>query len=330
MPSSILNTFSDLKQALRSSWIGIIGVSLVVALSAGFLSRSIHGEYGTYSKIFPLSINKSGGTNPIDALRSQFGISDKTDYEKIYNVKELVLSKTISTNVAKSKPANTLYPSISAWLIDSYNRNIPFWKKKIRVVPGDTTEIHFTGADLVRSCCDINTDLKTNYTTISTHNFDAELAQELNVTILRELSNFYIKMVTEKPMTDLSRIKQMRDSLNDELYSVEKSIAGFIDANQMSVKTTTQLPQTKLLRKQKEVEQLYANTATSYLNAKFKLLWESPIFQVLDQAGPPYSFTKPNWKRNALIAFLLSAVVCSLIASRKVLWRVVLNELSGS
>lgn len=330
MPSTLLNTLNDLKQALRSAWIAILAVCLVVAGTVAFLSRSIKGEYGTYSKIFPLSINKSGGTNPIDALRSQFGISDKTDYEKIYNVKELVLSKTISTNVAKSKPSNTLYPSISAWLVDSYNRNIPFWKKKIKVTPGDTLEIHFTGADLVRSCCDINTDQKTNYTTISTHNYDAALAQELNVTILRELSNFYIKMVTEKPMTDLAKIKQMRDSLNDELYSVEKSIAGFIDANQMSVKTSTQLPQTKLLRKQKEVEQLYANTATSYLNAKFKLLWESPIFQILDKAGPPYTFTKPNWKRNALIAFAVSAFLCGLIACRKVLWRVVLSELSAS
>lgn len=305
-------------------------VSLIVAASVAFVSRSVKGEYGTYSKIFPLSINKSGGSNPIDALRSQFGISDKTDYEKIYNVRELVMSKTISTNVATSKPSNNLYPSLSAWLIDDYNRNIPFWKKKIKVDPNDTAEIHFSGAELVRSSCDINTDLKTNYTTISTHSYEAALAQELNVTILRELSNFYIKMVTEKPMTDLSRIKQMRDSLSEELYAVEKSIAGFIDANQMSVKTTTQLPQTKLLRKQKEVEQLYANTATSYLNAKFKLLWESPIFQILDKAGPPYTFTKPNWKRNALIAFLLSTFVCGLFATRKVLWRIVIDELSGS
>lgn len=42
----------------------------------------------------------------MDAIKSQFGISDKTDYDKIYNVNELVNSRTISRKIVASKTNN--------------------------------------------------------------------------------------------------------------------------------------------------------------------------------------------------------------------------------
>jgi uncharacterized protein involved in exopolysaccharide biosynthesis len=286
--------------------------------------------YSSYSKIFPLSINKGGGSSPVDALKSQFGISDKTDYDKIYNVRELVTSKTLSAAIVQSASGLSKYPSLTAWLIEDHNAHRSFWKKKIKANPKDSIDYHITGASLLLGHTKVNNDTKTNFTTITTEAHDPNLSQVMNERILAELSNYYIRMVTEKPRTDLEKIKIMRDSLNDEMYNTERAIAGFIDANQMSVKSSTQLPQSKLVRKLKEVEQLYVNTSTSYQNAKFKLLWESPIFQVLDKAGPPYGFNKPNWKKNAVIAFILTFFLLSLFFSRKVIWRMIETELSGS
>ncbi len=327
--SSILPIFSELKSAITSRWIPIVGLSLLAAGIMGFISRSEKASYGTYSKIFPLSISKSGGgSSPLDAIRSQFGISDKTDYDKIYNVKELVTSKTVSTGIARSKPKNQTFSSMSAWLIDDYNRNLPFWKTKISINPDDPDDIHYKGASLVLGGTEVLIDPKTGFTTISTHSHQAALTQEMNDKILEELSDYYIKLVTEKPRTDLYKIKLMRDSLQTELNGVERSIAGFIDANQMSVKSSTQLPQFKLMRMQKEIEELYTTAATSYQNAKFKLLSESPIFQVLDKAGPPYSYTVPNWKKFAAIAFMSSFVVLCLFFCRRIFFRLIIDELS--
>ena len=79
---------------------------------------------------------------------------------------------------------------------------------------------------------------------------------------------------------------------------------------------------------QKEIEELYTTAATSYQNAKFKLLSESPIFQVLDQAGPPYSYTIPNWKKFAAMAFVISFVVLCLFFCRRIFFRLIIDELS--
>ena len=328
--SSILQILSDIKYAIRSHIFLILSISLLAAGTQAFITRSVKGEYETYSKIFPLSINKASGSNPLDGIRAQFGISDKTDYEKIYNVKELVTSRTISTIVAKSNPRNKKYNSLSTWLIDDYNTNKPFWKNKITVSSSDTNELHATGAGLLLSNTIVSNDAKTGFTTISTTSHEGALSQEMNEKILEELGNYYIRLVTEKPRTDLYKIKLMRDSLQVALYANERAIAGFIDANQMSVKTTTQLPQVKLERMQKEIEALYTTTATSYQNAKFKLLSESPIFQVLDQPGQPYSFTKPNWKKAAVIVFVITFFILCLFFSRKVIWRMIIEELSKS
>ncbi len=328
--SNIISILSELKTAITVRLLPILGVSVLVAGGQGFLTRSEKGEYGAYSKIFPLSINKAGGSSPIDAIRAQFGITDKTDYDKIYNVKELVTSRTVSMNIARSKPYGTKYASMSAWLIDDYNNNRPFLKKKIMVDLSDSNDIYYKGASILLGNTEVANDAKTNFTTITTRSHQKELTQAMNEKILVELSNYYIKLVTEKPRSDLDKIRQMRDSLQQELNSSERAIAGFIDANQMSVKTSTQLPQYKLMRMQKEIEQLYTTTATSYQNAKFKLLSESPIFQVLDQAGPPYTFDKPNWKKNAAIAFIASFIIMCIFFTRKIILRVIIDELSKS
>ena len=329
--TSTLTILHDLRNRIWSNLLWILLGSVVIAGISALLTRSIKGEYGAYSKIFPLSINQSsGGNSPLDAIRAQFGISDKTDYDKIYNVKELVGSRTISTIIARSKPTHSSFKTMSEWLIDDYNKNLPFWKKKIIINPADTNELHYVGSSLVVSNTEVVNDPKTNFTTITTHSHQPELTQEMNEKTLVELSNFYIKLVTEKPRTDLDKIKIMRDSLQHELYASERSIAGFIDSNQLSVKTSTQLPQYKLQRMQREIEELYTITATSFQNAKFKLLSESPIFQVLDKAGPPYDFTRPSWFRMGMLAFILSFLFLSIWVCRLVLWRIILQELSGS
>lgn len=327
--ATIIHTLENIKQTIKANLIWIFGISIIVASIQAIISRSIDGVSQTHSKIFPLSMNKGGGASPIDAIKMQFGISDKTDYEKIYNVNELVTSKTISTNIVRSMPPNKKYKTFAAWLLDDYNQHLPFWQNKIVVDQTDTNSLYITGAGLLLGNTTIDNDIKTGFTTIYTKAHDETLALAMNEAILKELSDFYILMSTEKPRTDLYKIKIMRDSLQDELSGIERAIAGFIDSNQYSVKTETQLPQYKLMRMQKEIEELYTITATSYQNAKFKLLSESPIFQVLDFAGAPYDYTKPNWKKLSVIAFAVSFFLMCLWVCRKIFGRIILEELSA-
>ncbi len=327
MPNT-LQIIQEIGRKIKSNIIFIFTFSVVLSLVVFFLARSQKGTYSAYSKIFPLAINKSNGSSPIDAIKSQFGISDKTDYEKIYNVNELVTSRTISRKIVSTKTNNKKYRNIAEWILDDYNTHLPIWGQKIGYDKKDSNAVIYKAASLFLSSTQIFIDTKTGFTKISSTFYNKELCKEVNETILEALSSYYISLVTEKPRTDLVKIRIMRDSLKEELYAVERSIAGFQDANQLSVKYSVNIPQAKLVRTRAEIEQLYAVTATAYQNARFKLLSESPIFQVLDYPGEPYAYTKPSSKKITLITFFACFFILCFFVSRKVFGRLLMDELS--
>lgn len=301
---------------------------MVLSVFVFLLIRSVKGTYSAYSKIFPLSINKSNGSSPVDAIKSQFGISDKTDYDKIYNVNELVTSRTISRKIVASKTNNKKYKNLAEWIFADYNDHLPIWNSKIKLDKADSNALVYTAASIFLSSTQINLDTKTGFTKITNTFYDKDLCKEVNETVLEALSDYYIALVTEKPRTDLVKIRIMRDSLKDELFSVERAIAGFQDANQLAVKYSVNVPQARLLRTRIEVEQLYAITVSAFQNARFKLLSESPIFQVLDYPGAPYAFYKPSAKRGAMIMFAASFFIMCLFVCRKIFGRIIIAELS--
>jgi uncharacterized protein involved in exopolysaccharide biosynthesis len=327
--ATTLHTLQELKNTLKSNLILIRAASTILASILGFITSLSKEKYEAYSKIFPLSINKSGGSSPIDAIKSQFGISDKTDYDKIYNITELVKSKRVSHKVVQVKINNKEYKTLGDWIIADYNSHQPFYTKKINIEPNDTNGRVYAAAGLLLANVEVKSD-KTDFTTIISKAYNAELAKEINEDILTELSSLYISMTTEKPRNDLGRIATLRDSLKDELYAVERAIAGFQDANQLSVKYTNSIPQAKLLRTREELEKLYETTASAFQNARFKLLSESPIFQVLDQAGPPYNSTRPSAKNAAILSFLLSFAFLSFFVCRKIFWKLIVEEISNA
>jgi hypothetical protein len=326
--STTLEQIQSFYLAFKRASIFIFICSSIAGGIAFFIIRSEKGVYDTYSKIFPLSINKGGGSSPIDAIKSQFGISDKTDLDKMYNVKELVTSRRISRNIVSQNPNHVNYKTFAQWLIADYNSNLSFLKRNEKLNPKTKDDSIYTGASLLVNTTSVETEAKGGFTTIRTSAHEQELCKKLNETILSEISKFYITFSTEKAQTDLVKIKSLRDSLKGQLYGLENSIAGAQDATRFSVRSTVNIPQARLMRNRQEIEQLYTVAASAYQNANFKLLNESPIFQVLDYPGPPYNFTQPSAKRAAMVYFLATFVLLSLVACRKVFWNMIKEELS--
>jgi hypothetical protein len=326
--STPLEQISAILNAVKKGLIFIIIFSAIGASIATFIVRAEKGKYDTYSKIFPLSINKGGGSSPIDAIKSQFGINDKTDLDKMYNVKELVTSRTISRNIVAQRTKNIKHPNLAHWLIQDYNDNLTFWDSKKKIQPQKTDDSIFAAAGLMLEATTVENDPKVGFTTIRTSAHEQDLCKELNETILTEISKFYIKFSTEKAQLDLVKIKSLRDSLKSQLYGFENSIADVQDASMFSVRSTVNIPQARLIRNRQEVEQLYSVAATAYQNANFKLLNESPIFQVLDYPGAPYNFTKPSALKSALTTFFSIFFILCLLACRKVFWQMLKEELS--
>jgi hypothetical protein len=305
----------------------IVFLALIPAISIGIYTKSEKGKYLTYAKIFPLSFNSTPGGGTFASIKAQLGISDKTDYDKIYNLTELITSKTISLQVVKFGCSNKKYKNIAAWLIDDYNRNLKMFAKKIQPDLKDTNDFYFAAADVLLENTEVIVE-KTDFTKIVTGFHDKELSKEVNEAILKNLSSFYIKLATEKPSSEVKKLEVIRDSLKDELNALEKAIAGFQDSNQLSVKYSSGIPQAKLLRTRAEVEQLYVTAVTAYQNASFKLLSESPIFQVLDFPGAPYEFKKSSWAKIALIVFFAFIIFFMSMFNTKIILSIIKEELA--
>ena len=325
--STQINYIKAIIQKIQRNFLFILIGSGIFAVIIAFYVSSIDTKVETFSKIFPLSFSKSSNS-PIDAIKAQFGISDKTDFSVIYNIKELVGSKTLSTRIANTPPSkNKKFKNIAQWLIHDFNSHCGILDKKIKLKPSDSSQVQYIGASLLTKNVEVNVE-KTEFTKIITTSHDKELSKEINLAILAEISEYYVQVATEKPRNDLDKIKFMRDSLKDELGAVESAIAGFQDANQLSVKYSTGIPQTKLLRERAEIEQLYATTATAYQNARFKLLSESPIFQILDFPGEPYNYIKPSWLKMSIIGFIGFFIILSLFVCRKVFIQMLVDEIN--
>jgi uncharacterized protein involved in exopolysaccharide biosynthesis len=305
----------------------IVFLALIPAISIGIYTKSEKGKYLTYAKIFPLSFNSTPGGGTFASIKAQLGISDKTDYDKIYNLTELITSKTISLQVVKFGCSNKKYKNIAAWLIDDHNRNLKMFAKKIQPDLKDTNDFYFAAADVLLENTEVIVE-KTDFTKIVTGFHDKELSKEVNEAILKNLSSFYIKLATEKPSSEVKKLEVIRDSLKDELNALEKAIAGFQDSNQLSVKYSSGIPQAKLLRTRAEVEQLYVTAVTAYQNASFKLLSESPIFQVLDFPGAPYEFKKSSWAKIALIVFFAFIIFFMSMFNTKIILSIIKEELA--
>lgn len=305
----------------------LVGSVIFSALAAFYIAQK-PTWYTASSTIFPLSANYArGSSSPISMLQQQFGIEGEGDAQ-VFDIKELITSKRLSFKVVNSNPDNKKYDKLFKWIVDDHNSELGWRQKKVELTKNkkDSMSNLITARGILLGRIQVE-DAENGYTTVKVKAFDKELARELNDRFLTALSEFYIDFVTEKPRSDLNRIQTMRDSLSIELDNVERAIAGLIDRSEFASKAYVGLPQIKLRRKQQEIQAVYSTTLNALQNARFKLLSESPIFQILDYPGEPYDIEKKSWKPVAVIVFLVSFILLCLWFSRKVFLEIIIEEL---
>ncbi len=325
---TILDTLHQLRSTLRKRFIITFIISVIVAIATAFYFYQQPTTYVATSIIFPLSANSAkGSSSPISQLQEQFGI-DGPGPNEIYDVNELVRSKRISFEVVNKKPVNKKYNHLYEWLVADYNSELGWRDEPIKL--GTHSKDSLTNLIVGRGLLlnKVKVDVaKNDYTTIEVEAFEKELGRDLNESILLTLSEFYIQFVTEKPRSDLEKIQVMRDSLSVALSAIEKAKAGVVDKSTYGVFSYVGLPMIKLERREREIQSIYATTVNALQNARFKLLSESPIFQILDYPGEPYITKKVSWKPKAVIAFVLAFFLLSFWFTRKIFINLIIVEL---
>jgi uncharacterized protein involved in exopolysaccharide biosynthesis len=322
---SILDIIKALRDKVKKRLPFSLLIAIAVAVAIAIYFKQQPREYFATAKIFPLSANSAkGSSSPLGQLQQQFGM--KTDGGgEIYDINELINSKRLSFEVVGKKTINKKYNKIYEWLVADRNSQLK-WREKPTKLSKDSLRNLIIGRSILLGRVQVEKG-DNGYTSLKVMAYEKELAKEINEIILVVLSDFYIQFVTEKPQTDLVKIQKMKDSLSIELADVERAIAGVQDKSAYTAKAYVGLPQIKLRRKQAEIQAVYSTTVNALQNARFKLLSESPIFQVLDYPGEPYQSEKPDWKVPAIAGFVLTFLLLSLWFCRKIFKNIIVEEL---
>jgi hypothetical protein len=321
----ILETLNTIKTLLFKSLIYILPISLIAGSINAYFAKQKKPIYTSYSKIFPM--NAEGGNDPTSAIKAQFGISSGSGAGKFYNINELMQSRTLSRKTVQYPTNNAKHLKLYEWIIEDQNTNIFSDSKKI-ILSKDSLENINTASEILKSAVNIKTE-KSDFTSIQVACYNPELALRINECVLNSLSDFYIQSKTEKARKDLIGIKNLKDSLENALDIVERATLGFQDDIKFLVKEGPTLPRIKLERLREEIIEQYRATSTTYSNANFTLLNESPIFQILDKPMTPVNVQAITWKPSFIIAFAITFIFLSLFAIRKPIFEIIMNELKS-
>jgi hypothetical protein len=318
-----MSIISDIFSKLKRNLIWVLIPSIIVGALYGMYTRKIPGKYTSYSKIFPLTAAES--SDPTAGLKASFGIGGGgSSLSKYYNVNELVTSRNLSRRIVQYPSKNKENPKLYEWIIKDYNNSLPMFKNKISLAK-DSMDNILLAADLFVRSTKINIE-KSDFTAIRVTSCNSDLSLRLNECIIECISDFYVNSKTAKARADLSKIGQLRDSLRGVMDLLLYKQADLSDKSLFATKLIASLPQAKLERMRTEVEEAYGVSLTAYTNANFKLMSESPIFQVLDKPSNPTIFEINSWKKSFAIAFIITFILLSLLVIRKQLFSIVSQE----
>jgi hypothetical protein len=322
--ANIIETFQIGVKQIRKYIIWILLGSIICGSIYGYITYKKVTLYKSYSKIFPLTAD---GGDPLSGMKAQFGISAPGNLSKYFNVNELVASRNISRQIVTYPTNNTANKNLYDWIISDYNKQ-QFWTKDKILFNKDTLERIITASNIMKRMTTVKIE-KSEFTSIECTGADEQLTLRLNECILKCLSDFYISSKTEKARTDLNRIGLLKDSLKGSLDYLERAMAGFTDQSRYSISEVASLPRIKLERLHEEIAEQYKTTAVAFQNANFKLLSESPIFQILDKPVGPTESIKESWKRAFIVPFIITFILLSLIAIRKIIIELISSELKN-
>lgn len=322
MPN-ILETISILGKQLLKSLVYILPISIVIGGANAYITKQKPAIYTSYSKIFPLSTGN--GNDASSLIKAQFGLGGASDEGRYYNINELVNSNTLSRSIVQYPTNDANNSKLYEWIIKDYNSG-KYWSSEKVALSKDSMENIITASHLVRNQIKIKTE-KSDFTAIKVNANNSQLALRINECILSSLSDFYIQSKTQKARKDLESIKALQDSLYKALDAVQRASLGFQDDTKYLVKDAPLLPKIKLEQLSEELTEAYKVTSATRQNANFRLLNESPIFQVLDKPVGPVDSVKESVKKAFLIAFSIAFILLALFSIRKFIFQIILAEL---
>lgn len=318
------------KFILKSGLLGVV-IGLIIAFS-------IPKEYTT-SIIIATESQKSMGSNNMGALASLAGISLSQSSGDIFSpdiYPEVLNSTPFLQELLKIRVLDTtqnidtnLYEYLKngqkkAWW--NYILQIPEW-----FAPDDTsldnnntsadryfiTKEEFLVFNHLKKMYVIDTDKKTNLTTLKVTSQSPKVVALLADTIISYLQNYIINQRTKKAKMDLYNSELLFEQAKNNYYKSQQNLALFIDGNKNVISEKYKIKQDRLKNEVDLSYTVYNQMAQQVQMNRIKVQDDTPVFTVIQPAIEPLYASKPNKVMIVLVLFVLASLGASIYTIRK-------------
>jgi len=146
--------------------------------------------------------------------------------------------------------------------------------------------------------------------TIKAETINEDVSIGLCKSIFNKLSTFYVDKKTEKESNTFARLSEKADSVNQEIISVEKSLARFKDYSYDVIRASDRVTRSRLERELQLLIIMYGEVLKNKETAGFVLSEATPFLQVIDAPIGPLPSTE-KYSIKTLAFFLATGAIVS-------------------
>lgn len=333
-------------------WKFLLAASLLFALFSLFLNWGQNKRY-TASLSFMLNIDERGMNSGLGSILGQFGLSASTVESNLDKIMELSKARVIAESAFMDSVAiNGINDLLANHLIANMETEKTWSESSIFSFSKDSLSLdgfRFTDNNIQDFNLVENKALKRLHYYLMGNDresgqFHSEYnelsgimemrmrcqSEELSIAtvnkLFEHLSQFYIDKSTEKQKYEYEILLEKYDSINNELSSVQYTLAGFEDSNKEIFRKQDLLRKNRLKVQEQKLQFMSSKAEEQLQLAKIALDNKTPYIQLIDS---PISPIKPDNKPLVLLVLfgaLLGLVLGIAWLSIRKMYREIINS----
>ncbi len=320
----IVDSIIEIFNFLKSKWVVVFSTSVIVGclgILIAFLSKPTY----TAKLTFALDEEKGSSLGQYEGIASQFGIDIGGGASGIFSNSNLIeflksrkmIERTLITPILfKNKQTNL----IEAYL-DVYDRrkdfkdedkNISFLidANKFTIKHDSLINLLYTEIITERFTVD-KIDKKVNIITVNFTTQDQILSKLFCENLILNVSDFYIETKTKKSRNNVTTLQSRVDSVRRELDKALYGRALASDQNLLVVRQQANVGKVKQEVNVQVLSTMYTELTKNLELAKFSLLNNEPLFQIIDKPTLPFKKNKKSKLVYLIVGGFLGLIISS-------------------
>lgn len=312
------------KYILKNKFKIIIGVLLIFS----FLTYKFLKEKPSFNAeiTFTTPDKKGGKMNSALAMAKQFGIIGGGGGGELSTpvIMELLASKKI---VREGLFSEITIKGVKDFAINHYVRlndiknkekEQVIFERKVNVFQGSREEekvIKKILGVLIKKGLDIQVSDESGIVSLGVNSIDEEFSIEFAHSLVHALKTNYVEKSIERQKNTYESLNYRVDSIKNLMEETEANYARLVDSKLNVIKAEGKLKEGQLMREIKILNVIYSEGIKNLEIARFNLLDETPVIQVIDQPTLPLKNTQKGLVVSSVLNMFLSGFLVIVIFS---------------